>query len=201
MVALFVGLLVWFWHNGRLSWRTPLPWVVGLLMVGFTITSLRSAPNAASKFGAVNSRLTFQHEALDAWRSDPIVGQGVRFYQTADSGLRSNPHNVVLETLAESGLVGSLGLVILMVGAVGWLRRLDHPLAVAALVLVAGKVGHGLFDIYWLAGSLSLPWIVVGMALGSDPVERPPPTEAPTRAPAVEPAPTPVLPAIERWSV
>jgi hypothetical protein len=183
MVALFLGLLVWAVHDHRLRWTSPLPYVLSLLMLGFAYTSLTSGPGADTQFGSVNSRLVFQREAWTAFRQEPLFGKGLRFYRGASAGLQSNPHNVAFETLAESGVVGAAGLVVLMVGSLAVLRRLDHPLGVAALVMVSAKLAHGLFDIYWLAGSMSLPWIVAGMALGYAPREQAPDAPAPPPQP------------------
>ena len=94
------------------------------------------------------------------------MGQGLRSYLDQNSQLQTSPHNIVYEALVESGIVGLAAFFLLQGGAVLVLRRAGSNLALAALALVVANLVHGLFDLYWVAGTLTLTWLVVGMAAG-----------------------------------
>jgi hypothetical protein len=168
MIALVAGLFMWAIKDRHLSWRTPLPYLLGLIMVASAVASLQASPDVNTPYGSIGSRLAFRKLAVASWHESPMLGQGLRFYELSSGGLQSNPHDLFWEALSESGVVGAAALCLLLVLSLIWLGQIDHRFAVAAVVLLTAKFVHGLFDIYWLAGSLSLPWIVAGMALALD---------------------------------
>jgi hypothetical protein len=51
----------------------------------------------------------------------------------------------------------------------GFRRRREDKLVSVGVGVVAGLLLHGQVDIYWIAGSASLPFIILGMALAIGP--------------------------------
>ena len=94
------------------------------------------------------------------------VGAGVRYFRDPTLGA-PEPHNVVVSTLGEGGVVGLLALGILMAGATWVLWDLRSPLARLAKFAILMRLTAGMFDIYWVGGTGSLPWILAGSALAA----------------------------------
>ncbi len=164
MVALMVGLVILAWRDHLSFWRTPLPFLLGLLLVGYAVVTLTAPTTVPYASTAIGSRATYQRTAYQLWRHSMTFGVGLRYFITKKLSV---PGDLVIEVLTESGLVGAAALTLLLGGTVRHLRRLDSRLAFAALVVLAARVTHGLFDVYWIAGSQSFPWILIGMAVGS----------------------------------
>jgi hypothetical protein len=91
----------------------------------------------------------------------------LKYYNTHSFGPYAfAPNNIIDNELAESGLIGLAGFVFFQVSVgIAGVRRRGSPLVAAALGVAAGQLLHGMFDIYWTAGVITLPFIVLGMAL------------------------------------
>jgi O-antigen ligase len=135
--------------------------------------------------GSVETRVEFRRVAMEYWRDAPLLGQGLRFYADTDhfafpraqddaapgGGIR-HPHNMVVEALSEAGVIGLGALVALLAGAL-MLVRDRRPLAVAASAACVVTVTLGLFDLYWLAGRTTVPWVLLGLAFAAAWARRP----------------------------
>lgn len=102
----------------------------------------------------------------DLWRENWLIGVGLKYFTTGDFGAANQaPNNVLNESMAEAGIVGTAGFLILQVTAVLALARGSGPLATAGLAIVVGRFLHGQVDIYWSAGTAALPWLIAGLGL------------------------------------
>ena len=122
---------------------------------------VREDPNKAA-YTATATRAENVGLAVDRWQDRPITGAGLRYFVGTQE---PEPHNVVVSNLAEGGLVGLVALGILLAGAARALRSQRGPLATAARFALAFQFLAALFDVYWRAGTGSLPWLIVGIAL------------------------------------
>ncbi|HET7857407.1 MAG TPA: O-antigen ligase family protein [Gaiellaceae bacterium] len=130
-----------------------------------------------SRIGAAgsNNRLDWWGEAVDAWRDAPVVGTGAASFELLHRRLRDSaginvtePHNLALQFLAETGVVGFL-LAAGMAAAALWgawlaLRRLEgeERAATAALGLVLPTyLLHALADYDWDFVAVSGPFFLV----------------------------------------
>jgi len=142
--------------------------VLGMLAGLTAFASLVGGETALEQqqhYGGLFDRQLDLQQALQAWMTSPLIGTGIRLWQSGLYSLQGDPHNVVALTLAESGVVGLVAFIG-MLGATAWLLfRRRTELAMLALALLAARFVHGLFDVYWVHGSLALPWMVVGAAL------------------------------------
>jgi hypothetical protein len=126
-----------------------------------------------------NSRWTWWKEAWRLWEDEPVLGTGAGSFAVARRPIRENttfatePHNIALQFLAETGLVGFL----LAAGAwaaggfalVGAVRRLDGPEHAAGLALSVAALAyllHALVDYDWDFLALTAPLMfVVGVLI------------------------------------
>ncbi|MBW3638896.1 MAG: O-antigen ligase family protein [Actinobacteria bacterium] len=106
---------------------------------------------------------------FDLWRENWVVGVGLKYFTTGAFGAANQaPNNVLNESMAETGVVGTAGFLILQAAAVLALARGSGPLATAGLACVVGRLLHGQVDIYWSAGTAALPWLIAGFGLAEE---------------------------------
>jgi polysaccharide biosynthesis protein PslJ len=154
--------------------------VVGLSAAAYVLSSLAAESDLenSQQTSSLESRLHFEEVALDYFQQSPVIGQGLRFYLDpafdfpvpllGEGDARPAPHNVVVEALSEAGIVGLAALALLIASTVAALVRNRTPYSMLACAALLGNLAHGMVDIYWLAGSLTLPWVLIGLA-GSTP--------------------------------
>jgi O-antigen ligase/polysaccharide polymerase Wzy-like membrane protein len=158
----------------------------GLIAAGITPAKIwhkfnepAASPTAISGPGhlgsiASTSRWNWWQEAWKAWRAHPAVGTGAGTFELTHRKLRvdgtvaTEPHNLPLQFLSETGIVGFilfLGIALAGAGAlVETLRRLEGEdrLAAAALVVVLfAYVTHGVVDFDWDFVAVTGPGLAV----------------------------------------
>ena len=146
-----------------------------------TNASLQGGPQHLANASS-SSRWLWWKEAWQAWQDSPWRGTGAGSFELTHRMLRTNnivvtePHNVPLQFLTETGLVGFfLALVAVGAAAVGVVRRLRgrDPAAVALAVLAAAYVLHSLVDFDWDFVAVTAPFVLsVGALLGGPGVVR-----------------------------
>jgi O-antigen ligase/polysaccharide polymerase Wzy-like membrane protein len=148
-----------------------------------TNASLQGGPqhlvNASS-----SSRWLWWKEAWRAWERQRWRGTGAGSFELTHRMLRTNsivvtePHNVPLQFLTETGVVGLLlAAASIAAAAVGVVRRLRgrEPAAVALAVLAAAYVIHSLVDFDWDFVAVTAPFLLsVGALLGGPAVREEP---------------------------
>jgi hypothetical protein len=174
MIGLVVGIFVWFFRTHS-DYRKRGFVFAAVLAVGFVayasflVQGQFANTDATKNTNSVAVRNKTESATINLWRTSPVVGVGIYYYNNAYyQGVNRflvAPTNVVVEALAEGGIVLASGLIIFNIGAIAVLLRYRNPLAVAGLALVADRLAHGMFDIFWTAGDSSLPWFIVGMGM------------------------------------
>jgi tetratricopeptide (TPR) repeat protein len=143
-----------------------------------TFTSTRTSnefdPARLLKTNSGN-RWVWWKEAVGAWSDRPLRGWGAGSFEVMHRQYRKNklqvqqPHNVALQFLAETGLVGCLlamgGLLALLAAALAGLRRLalgrDRDLAAMLFAAAVAYMVHGLYDWDWDIPGVTLPALVL----------------------------------------
>jgi len=154
------------------AFANPVEWV-GDQVDEFTSPSTQPVsqdPQRLLNLGS-NNRWGWWKEAWEAFTDDPIGGAGAGAFRLVHEKLRENatfvtePHNLPLQALAETGLVGFLlaGAAVLaaVVAVRGTLGRLDGEERAAGLALAMAALLyplHGLVDYDWDFISVSAPF-------------------------------------------
>jgi O-antigen ligase len=173
MIAAVAGLLVAFTLDPRGHSRRvkALSVLVGLALAAFAFVSIRDQLNqnqADARNGSIGVRFNVERVARQIWRTSPVTGAGLKYYNTGTYGpFAQAPNNDVDNELAESGVIGLVGFIALegFVLAAGVRRRRSGKLVAAAAGMVVAHLLHGMVDIYWSAGVVTLPFLVLGIAL------------------------------------
>lgn len=181
IVVLFVNAL----RAKKKSLLVPALGALALAGMIWTSTSKQLEQDAATaQFNPIETRETTYAQALDLWRDKPVFGQGLRYWndqelQRANGYGISEPHNLVISALGETGLVGATDVLALNGALVLGLRKRRDPIGQAAFFLVVARFVAGLADIYWVAGAGTLPWLIVGLAATSSERAQPPSESSP----------------------
>lgn len=160
----------------------PVDWV-GDQVDDFTNPTTQPVSQGPARLGSVgsNNRWGWWQEAWDAFTEHPVGGTGAGTFRLVHFELRDNtnvvtePHDLPLQALAETGIVGFLlaaatavaGLLAVRRG----LGRLEGEERAAALALAAGGLLyplHGLVDYDWDFVAVSAPFFfVVGVLIAA----------------------------------
>jgi len=159
----------WSAREERLFFRGAVAVFVALTLVGGAIAIagpdenvVGQGPSRQLSTGS-NNRGTWWREAWEAFEGEPVVGIGAGAFEYVHRLLRENdtdvtePHNLLLQFAAETGLIG----VALFAGAFGaallvlWRRREAVPLALA--LALPTYLAHGLLDYDWDFIALTAP--------------------------------------------
>jgi O-antigen ligase len=168
------------WSHGRL--RSGLLGFVATLIASFVVLApgSTSAPNRLLQPGAwVNdSRLTQWHAAASLFAEAPLLGHGPHSFQRLCAERRSDrksvfgridlkqapyPHNIYLEALVGTGVVGLAVLLALLALPPRWIRGESEPAGRAAAASLVVFAAVGLVDM-----SLTKDWVqlCLGLPLG-----------------------------------
>lgn len=125
------------------------------------------ATDISGKAHTIQTRLLTMEDVMADFHRSPVIGVGV--------GLRkqSEPHNVFVLTLGESGILGAIAFVAMFVGgfatfvlARGVARGdpLANEILIIGMSILLVSVTHGMMDVYWRRGVGFMGWAAVGMA-------------------------------------
>jgi O-antigen ligase/Flp pilus assembly protein TadD len=153
--------------------------VVGALAVAVAIVSastpltIHAGPGRFLRLGS-SDRWRWWTEAVDIFRDRPLAGSGAGTFEVArrafaeGESVAIEPHNLLLQFLAELGAVGLLLLVIVLASAgavvTGAVRRLEGEDGLAARALAAVCVAyvlHSLVEFDWDFIALTGPVLLV----------------------------------------
>ncbi len=182
----------------RTVWTRRLGWLAGIVALAavavvlavkggaildeFRGTGGKEVSQTPTRLAELSSsnRWRWWQEAWSLWKDAPLAGKGAATFEVARRDIRqgsittTEPHNVALQFLAETGIVGFL----LLLGAIGTgataavcaVRRAEggERAAAAALALGLGAyVLHGLVDIHWEFVAVTAPaFFVLGALIG-----------------------------------
>lgn len=171
LVGIAVGIVVVRWR-GRVRLMFATTGVLGLIVVAYSYLPAgakeRLLRTSGSNDNAIQDRTSFQADALDHFHSAPWTGVGIGNY-TGGPRLPGilDPHQVVLFQLAEGGIPLLVAFSVLVLGGAFVVLRHSRssPLALAALTVQVATVIHAMTDVYWVRGTPTPAWFLIGAAL------------------------------------
>jgi O-antigen ligase len=136
----------------------PAAWLV----VSMVIEQIESQERHNSVF----QRLDWFREVYHHWRESPVFGHGLRYWYN-DGALPYQPPQAEMEVLATAGVFGLIGFIVMWIGVVVVLWRIDPRFGTLASAAVVGRIVQAQFDLFWSASAVSLPFVIAGICLGA----------------------------------
>jgi polysaccharide biosynthesis protein PslJ len=177
------AFIIWVIRSGKLTRYLPLLTVIlgaATYFVSLTV-SRDTADKSNYQFNTVGSRVKVYEIALKLWREHPIFGYGVRWFRDP-AAPTTEPHSSLIATLSETGVWGILSILLLFGLTMMLLYKRRGPLPLAAFAVLAARLLESQLAIFWVAGTMTLPWLLAGLAMATPEPAAAPVTMAPTRA-------------------
>jgi O-antigen ligase len=141
--------------------------VTVVLIIGSAVT-LKDEYKDNPKFNAIDQRTNVYDVAIDVWEQHPLLGGGLRWFQSGDT-TNAGPHNLVIAELSETGLIGTVGLLLLIVMTIRAVISRRDALGEAAFLLLMYELFFASSEILWVAGGVTMPMLFIGLAMGEEP--------------------------------
>jgi O-antigen ligase len=136
----------------------PLAWLI--------VTTISDQVQSQNQFNSFFQRLNWFHEVWGFWKLSPLFGHGLRYWYT-NAGSFFQPPQAELEVLATAGVVGLAGFGIMWLGFFIVLWRIDPRFGTLAIAVIGSRLLQAQFDLFWVAGSVSIPFVIAGICLGA----------------------------------
>jgi polysaccharide biosynthesis protein PslJ len=162
------AFIIWAIRSGKLTRYLPLLTVVlgaATYFVSLTV-SRDTADKSNYQFNTVGSRVKVYEIALRLWQEHPIFGYGVRWFRDP-AAPTTEPHSSLIATLSETGLWGILSILLLFGLTMLLLSKRRGPLPLAAFAVLAARLLESQLAIFWVAGTMTLPWLLAGLAMAT----------------------------------
>jgi hypothetical protein len=143
--------------------------VLYIILLHFGSANVRSyALDFGEKSHSAKERIQSMSMNWRFFLESPLLGKGL--------GLRkeTEPHNILLTTLSETGLIGLLFIIAVFYRGYWEIRQsitlykadgMERSLMLCAAAVFLMALAHGMIDIYWRRGVGALAWALVGYAI------------------------------------
>ena len=182
IIALVAGMLVLLWLRPKEQRRSTVIVVLTIPLAAFVWWATQQQLADPSDFSSANVRISSWNTSINIWQMNPWFGQGLRWWYRPDFPGIIAPPNGLTEMLTSAGIIGAAAYVVLFTGAIWVLAKVPRRYSALAIAVLVAHIVRGQLDMFWLAVTASLPWILVGICLGVQRWENP--IDAPTRSQA-----------------
>ena len=133
-------------------------------------TTIIDQVESQNRFNSFYQRVNWVREVYAFWKQSPIFGHGLRYWYTdVVSGFQ--PPQAELEVVASAGVVGVIGFVVMWIGFFVVLWRVDPRFGTLAIAVIGSRIVQGQFDLFWVAGQVSIPFVIAGICLGAEAID------------------------------
>ncbi len=132
------------------------------LIVSMVIEQIESQ----NQHNSVFQRLNWFREVYHYWRESPVFGHGLRYWYN-DSSVPFQPPQAEVEVLASAGVVGLIGFIVMWIGVIVVLWRVDARFGTLAVAVTFARIVQAQFDLFWTAATVSIPFVIAGICLGA----------------------------------
>lgn len=167
LLALGVALLVISFRGGGEKRRSALALAGIVPAVYLVITLIRDQVASGNVHNSVFQRIDWLRDTVALWEQSPWLGHGLRYWTTDRTNLGFQPPNAFLEVLASTGIVGLAAFLAMLVAMLTILWKTDPTYGTVAFALVLARLVQSQFDLFWISITVSVPFVLVGVALGA----------------------------------
>jgi hypothetical protein len=172
VIVLILALVVAVLRNPEVRRRSKMMMLGAVPLVVALYYSFSYAARTNPKFNSVSIRVSQLDAAFHVWHMSPLFGEGMRFYNLPQFITVTAPPNVLVDNLASTGIVGSLAFFYLVFVTTRTMMRLPAVFGTLGLAILVAHYVDGLFDIFWIGASSTIPFIICGACLGMADRER-----------------------------
>ncbi len=153
--------------TGRSRWVLLLLVPAAWLVISMVVEQVESQ----NRHNSVFQRVQWFREIYHFWRESPIVGHGLRYWYNPGE-LPYQPPQAELEVLASAGVAGLIGFLVMWIGVLVVLWRVDPRFGTLAVAILLCRFVQAQFDLFWVAVQVSVPFVVAGICLGAMDLDR-----------------------------
>jgi O-antigen ligase len=150
----------------RVTGRSRLVLLLLIPAAWLIVTMIADQVASQNEFNSVFQRLNWFREVFHYWRESPIFGHGLRYWYN-DTTVPFQPPQAEMEVLASAGIIGLIGFIVMWVGVLVVLWRVDPRFGTIAVAVVLSRIVQGQFDLFWIAAQVSIPFVIAGICLGA----------------------------------
>lgn len=130
------------------------------------VTMVVEQLGSANRHNSVLQRLDWFKEVYAYWLESPVFGHGLRYwYQPGAPPYQ--PPQAEMEMLASAGVFGLVGFLVMWLGVLVVLWRIDPRYGTLAVTVLLCRFVQGQFDLFWIAAQVSIPFVIAGICLGA----------------------------------
>ncbi|MGW8567314.1 O-antigen ligase family protein [Isoptericola sp. NPDC055881] len=143
-------------------------WILAPVVVACVavLTLVKEQVAEGNVYNSTFQRLTWFQQALEVWHQNPWAGVGLRWWTTGQY-YQFQPPNAELEVLSSAGIIGLVGFLALQLGGLVALWRVRPDYGTVAFAVIASRFVQGQLDLFWVAVSVSVPYLIAGLCLGA----------------------------------
>ena len=165
MVGLILAVVVVVIRR-RVTGRSRLVLLLLIPAAWLIVTMVADQVASQNEFNSVFQRLNWFREVFQYWRESPVFGHGLRYWYN-ETAVPFQPPQAEMEVLASAGIIGLIGFIVMWVGVLVVLWRVDPRYGTIALAVVLSRIVQGQFDLFWIAAQVSIPFVIAGICLGA----------------------------------
>lgn len=165
LIGLIVAIVIAVARRGSTG-RSRIVLLLIIPAIWLIVTMVAEQVESQNEHNSVFQRLNWFREVFHFWRESPIFGHGLRYWYN-DSPVPFQPPQAEMEVLASAGLVGLIGFLVMCIGMLVVLWRVDPRFGTVAVAVVLSRIVQGQFDLFWIAAQVSIPFVMAGICLGA----------------------------------
>jgi hypothetical protein len=149
--------------------RAPMFFLAAMLaLIAASVVTLQDQQVNNPDFNGIVLRANTIDDALNnVWADHPYVGGGLKYFKSA-SAQAGGAEQIFVTELAEAGIIGLIGLIGLLGNTLRVLLPRRDTIGETAFLVFVLEILFALTAIFWIAGTLTLPMLLVGLAAGEE---------------------------------
>lgn len=168
LVGLAIGIMLITLRGDPDRKRSKIILLAAIPAIYFVVLAVQEQLTSGNQFNSANQRLTWYADSVDVWQRSPWVGMGLRWWTAGVTEFVFQPPNVELEVLTSAGIVGLVGFLVLFVGGMVVLWRINPRFGTLAFAMLMMRFVQGQFDLFWVSVQVTVPFVIVGVCLGAE---------------------------------
>jgi hypothetical protein len=168
-LALVAVVAIYAMRHRSARQRAPMFFLAATLaLIALSVVTLQDQQQSNPNFNGVTLRVNTIDDAFNnVWANHPFVGGGLKYFKSAGAQA-GGAEQIFVAELAEAGLIGLIGLIGLLGNTLRVLLPRRDVIGETAFLVFVLMLLYSLTAIFWIAGTLTLPMLLVGLAAGED---------------------------------